>query len=228
MLFLIDYENVGNTGMKGCHYLNVSDYIIIFYSETQKNMERRFLDDIANSGCVFEICKLCKNGKNALDFYIASKLGELFGGGFEGTAVIVSHDNGFQAVRDYWDKRAAHKRRVLLSNCVEDGIVSGNENNDRTRALRQLRENLSIGDFFADYTEKMRIRAVIKSLFDGTEYEGLTEEIQKLMEGKKKTPKIVYLNCLRSFGKDSGLAIYNRMKAIQDEKLIIHENSSII
>ena len=31
MLFLIDYENVGNAGMKGCHYLNASDYIIIFY-----------------------------------------------------------------------------------------------------------------------------------------------------------------------------------------------------
>lgn len=215
MLFLIDYENVGNAGMNGCHYLNASDYIIIFYSETRKNMERRFLDDIADSGCSFEICKLCKNGKNALDFYIASKLGEIFGGGFEGTSVIVSRDAGFQAVRDYWDKRAAHRRRVLLANCVEDGIVSSNESSERTRELKQLRENLTIGGFFADYTEKLRIRAVIKSLFEGTEYEEMTEEIQKLMEGKKKTPKIIYLNCLHFFGKDSGLAIYNKMKACE-------------
>lgn len=61
--------------------------------------------------------------------------------------MIVSHDNGFQAVRDYWDKRAARRRRVLLSNCVEDGIVSGNENSERTRELSQLRENLTIGGF---------------------------------------------------------------------------------
>lgn len=98
MLFLIDYENVGNSGMKGCGYLNSSDHVIIFFSEAKKKMERRSLETIINSGCVFEICKLCKNGKNALDFYIASRLGEMFGGGFEGTAVIVSHDNGFQAV----------------------------------------------------------------------------------------------------------------------------------
>ena len=215
MLFLIDYENVGNAGMKGCHYLNASDYIIIFYSETRKNMERRFLEDIANSGCTFETCKLCKTGKNALDFYITSKLGEIFGGGFEETSVIVSRDAGFQAVRDYWDKRSIHRRRVLLAGCVEDGIVSSNENSERTRELKQLRENLTIGGFFADYTEKLHIREVIKNLFEGTEYEGMTEEIQKLMEEKKKTPKNIYLNCLHFFGKDNGLAIYNKMKACE-------------
>lgn len=59
----------------------------------------------------------------------------------------------------------------------------------------------------------MRRKEVIRGLFDGTEYEGRTEEIQKMMEGKKKTSKIIYLNCLHSFGRDNGLAIYNRMKA---------------
>ena len=215
MLFLVDYENVGNAGMKGCHYLNTSDYIIIFYSETRKNMERRFLEDIANSGCTFETCKLCKIGKNALDFYITSKLGEIFGGGFEETSVIVSRDAGFQAVRDYWDKRSIHRRRVLLASCVEDGIVSSNENSERTRELKQLRENLTIVGFFADYTEKLRIREVIKNLFEGTEYEEMTEEIQKIMEEKEKTPKNIYLNCLHFFGKDNGLAIYNKMKACE-------------
>ena len=144
---------------------------------------------------------------------MTSKLGEIFGGGFEETTVIVSHDAGFQAVQDYWDKRAMHRRKVLLANCVEDGIVGSNESSDRTKELKHLRENLTIGGFFADYTEKLRIRAVIKSLFEGTEYEEMTEEIQKLMEGKRKTPKIIYLSCLHFFGKESGLAIYNKMKA---------------
>lgn len=40
MLFLVDYENVGNIGMKGCHYLNASDHVIVFYSDAKKNMER--------------------------------------------------------------------------------------------------------------------------------------------------------------------------------------------
>lgn len=212
MLFLVDYENVGNTGMKGCHYLNETDQVIVFYSEAKKNMERRFLEAVTDTGCVFEVCKLCKNGKNALDFYIVSKLGELFGKGYEGIAVIVSRDNGFQAARDYWDKRAEHRRRVLLAACIEDGIVSSNENSDRTKELKKQRENLTIGGFFADYTEKTRRKSVVKKLFDGTTYEGMTEQIQKIVEIEKK-PRIIYLNCLHTFGRDEGLEIYNRMKA---------------
>ncbi|MCM1261232.1 MAG: PIN domain-containing protein [Butyrivibrio sp.] len=215
MLFLVDYENVGSMGMKGCSYLNASDYIIIFYSDAKKNMERRFLENIVNSGCVFEICKLCKNGKNALDFYIASKLGELFGNGFEGITVIVSNDNGFKSVRDYWEKRALRKRKILLSANVEDGIISSNESSERVRELKKLRESLTIGGFYADYTEKLRIKAVIKRLFEGTEYEKMTEQIQELLE-KKQTPKTIYLNCLHSFGRKRGLSIYNRMKACKE------------
>ena len=156
MLFLIDYENVGNAGMKGCGYLDARDYVIVFYSEARRHMEQRILEQVTASGCAFEICKLCKTGKNALDFYIASRLGELIGGGYDGIGVIVSNDGGFGAVRDYWEKRAAHKRKILLASCVEDGIVSGNENNERTAALRRLRENLSIGEYYSAYKEKTR------------------------------------------------------------------------
>ena len=77
MLFLVDYENVGNTGLRGYHYLDTTDQIVVFYSEAKKHMERRTLDDITGSGCVFEICKLIKSGKNALDFYIVCRLEEV-------------------------------------------------------------------------------------------------------------------------------------------------------
>ena len=93
MLFLVDYENVSKAGMKGSSFLDERDQIVIFYSEARKNAERRILEDITSSGCVFEVCKLCRTGKNALDFYIASRLGEMIGNGYEGISVIVSSDN---------------------------------------------------------------------------------------------------------------------------------------
>lgn len=216
MLFLIDYENVGRTGMRGCEYLDAQDHVIMFYSEAKKNAERRTLEQITASGCVFEVCKLCRTGKNALDFYIASRLGELIGGGYTGISVIVSNDSGFQAVRDYWSKRTVNRRTVLLSACMEDGIVSGNENNERTKELRYLRENLTIGGYYAAYAEKMRVRAVLEKLFAGTEYESMTGEIQNLIEGKEKTSKIIYLNSLHLFGRKSGLEIYQALKACED------------
>lgn len=43
MLFLIDYENVGNIGMHGCEFLHSGDRVIVFYSKDSPNMETRFL-----------------------------------------------------------------------------------------------------------------------------------------------------------------------------------------
>lgn len=213
MLFLIDYENVGNAGMKGCDYLDAQDQLIVFYSEAKKHMEQRSLENITASGCTFQICKLCKTGKNALDFYIASKLGELIGKGYEGIAAVVSSDGGFQAVRDYWEKRSDCKRRIVLSSCIEDAIVSGNENNERTRELRRLREKLSIGSFYTAYAERMRIKTMLKELFKDTPYENRIEDIQNMIAGKEKSSKVIYLSSLHLFGKKGGLEVYNRIKS---------------
>ena len=213
MLFLIDYENVGNAGMKGSDYLNAQDHVIVFYSEARTHMEQRALENITASGCTFEICKLCKTGKNALDFYIASRLGELVSEGHEGIAVVVSNDSGFQAVRDYWEQRAIHKRRIVLSACIEDGIVSGSEINERTVELRRLREKLAIGSYYSTYAERMRTKAVLSKLFEGTPYKDRIEEIQNMLEGKEKSSKVIYLSSLRSFGRKGGLEIYHKIKA---------------
>ena len=161
MLFLVDYENVSKAGMKGSSFLDERDQIVIFYSEARKNAERRILEDITSSGCVFEVCKLCRTGKNALDFYIASRLGEMIGNGYEGISVIVSSDNGFLAVCDYWMKKALRKRKVFLAPTIEDGIVCGSENDARTKELKRLRENLSIGSYYSAYEERMRIKGIL-------------------------------------------------------------------
>ncbi|MCI8890656.1 MAG: NYN domain-containing protein [Eubacterium sp.] len=216
MLFLVDYENVGKDGLRGCEYLDGQDHMIVFYSDNRKNAERRSLDHISTSGCRFEVCKLCKTGKNALDFYIASRLGELIGGGYEGRSVIISNDSGFGAVRDYWAKRSARRRMICLAANIEDGIVGGNEDNERTKYLRRQREMLSIGGYYSAYAEKMRIRAVLEKLFAGTEYEARMDEIQNLIEGKEKTSKIIYLSSLHLFGRKQGLEIYNKMKACDE------------
>ena len=77
MLFLIDYENVGNAGMRGCDCLNTQDHVIVFYSEAKKHMEQRALEAVASSGCTFEICKLCKTGKKRFGFLHCHQTGRI-------------------------------------------------------------------------------------------------------------------------------------------------------
>lgn len=102
MYFLIDYENVQNSGMLGTDVLTREDCLDLFYSSSVPSMHSQYLEEIKASGCEFQIHKLMKTQKNGLDFYIATRLGEIFGAGYTGAAVIVSRDVGFQAVRDYW------------------------------------------------------------------------------------------------------------------------------
>jgi hypothetical protein len=216
VLFLVDYENVSKAGMKGSSFLDERDQIVIFYSEARKNAERRILEDITSSGCVFEVCKLCRTGKNALDFYIASRLGEMIGNGYEGISVIVSSDNGFLAVCDYWMKKALRKRKVFLAPTIEDGIVCGSENDARTKELKRLRENLSIGSYYSAYEERMRIKGILNRLFEGTAFAAMTADIQNLIEDRKKPPKVIYLNSLKMFGRKNGLEIYHRIRTCEE------------
>lgn len=215
MLFLIDYENVGNAGMMGCDYLNAQDYVIVFYSESKRSMQRRYLESISTSRCNFEICKLCKKGKNALDFYIATRLGEVIGQGYRGISIIVSNDGGFQALRDFWEKKSTSKRKVYISSTIENGIVSASENNQRTEKLIHLRKAISIEQYYAVYKEKLRINTILYKLFKGTDYEEMIDEIQNLVDGHEKNAKLIYLSSLHLFGKKNGLEIYQKLKSCE-------------
>ena len=105
--FMIDFENTGSRGLQGAEYLQPNDSVTIFYSQACMKIEQRRFCQVKESGCDFHICKLQKPGKNALDFYIASRIGEICGQGYMGMTAIVSNDTGFQAVREYWKNCAA-------------------------------------------------------------------------------------------------------------------------
>lgn len=211
MYFVIDYENVQNTGMRGTEYLLPTDHVIVFYSNAVPNMEAQYLTGIKDSGCEFEVCKLIKAHKNALDFYIATKVGAIFGAGYSGKIAIVSRDEGFQAVRDYWSSCAVPPHRILLSENIERGIISANEPNERTKIIHAKLKNLDISSFFSAYEEEQKLRKLLAEAFEGTEFAARTGEMEDILRGGK-TPRVIYLDTLRHFGRKDGVAVYKKLK----------------
>ena len=211
MYFLIDYENVRNLGMRGTEYLLPTDYVIVFYSKSAPSMELLYLDQIKSSGCGFETCKLLTKRKNGLDFYIATKVGELFGQERCQNAVIVSNDTGFQAVRDFWQERSGTKHRVALSETIEHGIIAVGENSERAKLIRSFRKSVDIGQFYAAYQENIKLRRALEAAFEGTEYSGRLQEIQELLR-PGASPKIIYLDSLKRFGRKAGQEVYRLLK----------------
>lgn len=215
MYFLIDYENVRNLGMRGSEYLLPSDYVIVFYSRNAPLMEMRHLNNIKNSGCGFETCELLTKRKNGLDFYIATKVGELFGAERCKNAVLISNDSGFQAIRDFWQERSGTKHRVALSESIEHGIITVGENSERSKLIRAQRKTMDIGQFYAAYQENQKIYRMLCEAFEGTAYSDRLSEIQDVLQAGT-SPKVIYLDSLRRFGRKDGQEIYRRLKACKE------------
>lgn len=121
-IFLIDYENVRDNGLKGVEYLDCKDHVILFYSDVSKNIRNDNISNIINSNCEFELIHLNHTGKNALDYYIALRTGELYSNGKD-YFIIVSNDKGFDAIIEYYKNKNIKINRTCS---VESGMTCYN------------------------------------------------------------------------------------------------------
>jgi hypothetical protein len=213
MYFLVDFENVRSGGLRGVDYLEQSDYITLFFSNAAHSCEKRYLEDIERSGCHFDTCKLKKTGKNALDFYIATRVGEFYGTGHQDRVAIISKDQGYKAVRDYWDVRLPSNNKIIISPSIERSLIASNDNSDRVKRLKDELSGVDIDVFQARYEERLRLQETLSQIFDETDYASKKPEIMEMME-TGKTPKVIYLNSLHRFGRKQGLDIYSRIRPI--------------
>ena len=171
MYFLVDFENVHSEGLRGVEFLQKGDYLTLFYSKAANVCEQRYLKQILNSGCTFDTCKLARTGKNGLDFYIATRVGEFYGNGKTDRVAIISKDQGYKAVRDYWDARLAANNRIIIGSSIEKSLISSNGNNERVKKLRQQIRNVDLDVFQAKYEERMRIRRELENAFAESPFE---------------------------------------------------------
>ncbi len=213
MIFLVDLENVGSEGLRGARYLSWEDEVIIFYSQVCEKVQQGYLHQLMEACCRWEICKLKKTGKNALDFYIATKLGEIFGRGYPGKIGIVSRDQGYKSVRDYWKSRAKPSREVILGVTLEQCILSAQEGRARTAQVREWLRPVWLETEFVRYQERLRIRESLEMAFADTGYQEQLGRIVGLFE-KQSGKKILYLDTVKNFGKKDGLEIYRKMRTL--------------
>lgn len=214
MYFLVDLENVHSEGLRGAEFLKKSDSLTLFFSEAAHVCESRYLKEIVDSGCSFDTCKLARTGKNGLDFYIATRVGEFYGAGIKTTQVaIISKDQGYRAVRDYWNARVPSLKRVILAPSIEKSFISSNINSNRVKAIRKLTSNVDLDLFQARYEERMRIRKELENVFSESPFIDRVGEIQELL-GKMDDKREIYRDSLHRFGKQNGLLIYNRLRPI--------------
>lgn len=101
MHFLVDFENVKNNGLKDIEYLLTEDSVELFFSDATPTIAKGIFEHLKKFGYEIKICKLPNPRKNALDFYITSRTGELLGGGHQEPIAIISNDKDFKSLQEY-------------------------------------------------------------------------------------------------------------------------------
>ena len=119
MWYMIDYENVHEEGLYGIEMLKKDDRIFVFYNMGDKaNVENGKWMEASEKGTNIQSVVQYKRGKKALDVYIAEKIGELWGQGMLQDIAVISGDNGFQALCEYWMYVADIRKRIILRDTI--------------------------------------------------------------------------------------------------------------
>ncbi|MBR5405737.1 MAG: hypothetical protein IK107_05530 [Oscillospiraceae bacterium] len=96
-LFLIDYENVNSSGMRGIGQVAPDDRVILFYSQAANTLSFEIMDEMMSANIVPERICLSHSGKNALDFQLVTFLGYLVAQKKADEYFIISCDAGYQS-----------------------------------------------------------------------------------------------------------------------------------
>ena len=211
MLFLIDYENMSYSGLKGVELLTPQDNLTIFYSQSSKKIEREAFQKIVATNCSFDIQKLQAPGKNALDFLIISHIHTLFTNGGNDPILIISKDKGFQIVRQYWEARG---KRIYIQPSVCAAIIAANQQDERCWAAHQVAEKVDLEHEFMLHKRRQYERERLTELVGGN-----TDKVDSLILylSSNPAPKEKYLHMLKTFGRTTGLSIYRQIKLFGTE-----------
>lgn len=143
--YLIDYENVKSEGIKGIAQLSEEDRVVIFYSHNADTITFEAMDMIFNSKAQVSKYKILCGGKNALDFQLSTYLGYLIHEAKDYYFYIISKDNGFKHVVDFWKRTFRFDGYVYCFATIADGNARQNRFKNATakERARAMEEELA-------------------------------------------------------------------------------------
>lgn len=160
MIFCVDLENVHTTGLAGVEYLDENDAFMVFYSVSTPYIEQSLMDNILKSGCRFDAYKLVTSGKNALDFYICAKVGEIVANCPDQEIAIIAKDKGYTALIDYVESYGKNGCQVFMAENVRSAMIASKELNSRKAKIHEGLTKVSIESTYNKVLRERELAAI--------------------------------------------------------------------
>ena len=108
--FLVDYETVGASGLRGISGLSEEDEVIVFYPNRAQPVTFELYRDLKKAKAEVSFQKVSVGGKNALNAYLCSYLGYLVGLNAKKRAAcyVVSKNRHYETICSYWLRQSAN------------------------------------------------------------------------------------------------------------------------
>lgn len=206
-VYLIDYENVNEAGIKGIKDLTAEDQVHIFYSDRIKTIPFERSIDMVESKAKIEFFQIHKLGKNYLDFQLSMHLGYLFGKGINASYFVVSKDTGFDSIVDFGKSRNMDISRCeSIEDSQKENIIVKHVNAivDKPRVLQKVKR-----DELPEAIRK-KIRLAVKA--DQLLPSGYSAIYRAMVESKDKVALNNFL--VKVFKGPKGGQVYGHIKEI--------------
>ena len=186
--YLVDYENVKSHGLDGITSLDSNDVLVIFYSENADSLTFGLHRRLNESKAKISYQKVDVGTKNALDFQLATYLGYLVrdNEGKESSYYIVTKDQGFSSLVNYWKKR-----KINVSLIVDlSGRDVQKEKNDLRVQVEKVVSDEAVVDIVVKYIQQYKTKlginnALAKQFKDSKKASEIYNAIKPLIADKK-------------------------------------------
>lgn len=183
-IFLIDYENVSASGLDGLEALDAQDVVYIFYTENADRLTFDAHRRLIESAAQVRYYKVESGTKNALDFQLVTYLGYLIHEDRSALYYIVSKDNGFDSVLNFWSKQGVPLCRTP-NLAVE---TAAQEQEELTRKLNELLEPKDVQAVMTmidKYKTKQGLNNALMKQFDNKKTSEIYRVIKPFIANKK-------------------------------------------
>jgi len=196
-IFLIDFENVHSEGMAGVDTLTDNDEVVIFYSANADTVSFELLHKLMFCKAKLSYFKIRRGGRNALDFQLSSYLGYLVSTRRDAEFYLISKDNGFDFVIDFWESGCIDVKPDIKRFYTVKAVFG-----QKPRAITEADEAIIE---VSEIPEIVEVTLVNEANEDD-------EIVERLLADSKSSHEL-YISTVKKFGQKKGVEIYRNIKS---------------
>ena len=188
--YLVDYENIHNDLDNLINNTSNGDSIVLFYSETCKNISLDVISNFTSRNLKIDCFKVITGTKNALNFQLASYLGYLVGENKKAANYyIVSNDKGFDCLCEYWESIGVSVVRICAQTSVVKPVLKQNppKTKKEVKKNNKVNNDITLEEVKEIVKENSEAEFIVDVLNNSKEKTEVHNKISKHYKDSKKT-----------------------------------------